>query len=144
MTAVTGAAHPGDRPARRSPGAASVMDPTSLVLDGYVADLPTHGDSPASQRHRLLRAAASRNWRLGRIFTPPWLELAILRVESGESDGLLVAHIACLGTSLEEVLAVVERLQAAGGRFLSVADGIDLDAESGRLAVRLLLSLTLR
>jgi DNA invertase Pin-like site-specific DNA recombinase len=50
--------------------------------------------------------------------------------------------MACLGSSLAEVLTVVERVQAAGGRFLSVSDGIDLDAETGRLALRVLVALT--
>ena len=121
------------------------MHSRSLVVDGYVASLTVsgHRDSAEHQREQLLRAAASRGWQLRRIFTAPALDAVIARVESHESDGLVVARVACLGASLAEVLAVVERVQAAGGRFLSVSDGIDLDAESGRLALRVLVSLTL-
>jgi DNA invertase Pin-like site-specific DNA recombinase len=68
------------------------------------------------------------------------LRQALERVESRESDGLVVARFKNLGSSLEEAVAVLERIQAAGGRFVSVCDGIDLAAPNGRAILRLLLS----
>ena len=68
------------------------------------------------------------------------LREALERVESGESDGLVVARFKNLGSSLDEAVAVLERIQAAGGRFVSVCDGIDLGVKDGRSDLRLLLS----
>ena len=61
-------------------------------------------------------------------------------MESRESDGLVVARLRNLGSSLEEAVAVLERIQAAGGRFVSVCDGIDLGASNGHSILRLLLT----
>jgi DNA invertase Pin-like site-specific DNA recombinase len=120
------------------------MHPSPPVVDGYVAS--TAGsrpqDSVEQQRAQLRRATAIRGWELRRIFTAPGLEAVVTRVESHESDGLVIARMVCLGSSLVEVLTVLERVQAAGGCFLSVSDGIDLDAETGRLALRVLVALT--
>jgi DNA invertase Pin-like site-specific DNA recombinase len=68
------------------------------------------------------------------------LRRAVERVESRESDGVVVARVTHLGRSLEETIAAVERIEAAGGRFVSVCDGVDLGTASGRLVLRVLLS----
>lgn len=68
------------------------------------------------------------------------LREAVERVESRESDGLVVARLRNLGSSLEEAVAVLERIRAAGGAFVSVCDGIDLSGSHGCLVMRLLLS----
>jgi DNA invertase Pin-like site-specific DNA recombinase len=91
-----------------------------------------------------------RGWRVGRLFeesadTLPadrrsLLREAVERVESRESDGLVVARFKDLGSSFAEAVAVLERIQAAGGSFVSVCDGIDLGASNGRTILRLLLS----
>ena len=65
---------------------------------------------------------------------------ALHRVESGESDGIVAARLTQIGPSLGEALRSVERIQAAGGTFVSVGDGIDLSTPTGRLILRLLLS----
>jgi DNA invertase Pin-like site-specific DNA recombinase len=74
------------------------------------------------------------------MFDESSLQTALERVESRESDGLVVARFSHMGPSLADALATIERIQAAGGRFASVADGIDLDTPTGRLLLRLLLS----
>ena len=68
------------------------------------------------------------------------LRQVLERVESRESDGMVVARITSLSRSLEEAVSAVERIEAAGGRFVSVCDGIDLGTASGRLVLRVLLS----
>jgi DNA invertase Pin-like site-specific DNA recombinase len=74
------------------------------------------------------------------MFDEASLQRALERVESHESDGLIVARFSHLGTTLDDALVAIERIHAAGGRFASVADGIDLDTANGRLLLRLLLS----
>ena len=96
------------------------------------------------------RCVSRRGWRVGRLFEEradvrpadrcSLLGEALERVESRESDGLVVARLRNLGSSLEEAVAVLERIQAAGGRFVSVCDGIDLGASNGHSILRLLLS----
>jgi len=70
----------------------------------------------------------------------PALDQALARVESRESDGVVVARLQDLGSSLGDALRAIERIQAAGGTFVSVCDGIDLGTATGRLILRLLLS----
>jgi DNA invertase Pin-like site-specific DNA recombinase len=91
-----------------------------------------------------------RGWRVGRLFEEPadarladrrsLLRDALERVESRESDGLVVARFKNLGSSLEDAVAALERIQAAGGRFVSVCEGIDLGGSTGYPILRLLLS----
>lgn len=125
----------------------------ALLVDGYVRSSPPRAwsASPASIDRGLIgRCVLGRGWRVGRVFEESTanrpadrgslLREALERVESGESDGLVVARFRNLGSSLEEAVAVLERIQAAGGRFVSVCDGIDLGASNGRSIMRLLLS----
>jgi hypothetical protein len=44
------------------------------------------------------------------------------------------------GRSLNDGVQIIERIRRAGGRFYSVQDGLDIDTEAGRLALRVLLS----
>jgi Resolvase, N terminal domain len=133
-------------------GAPAVRGRT-LVVDGYVRTA-AQGDwsgSPASIDRGLIgTCVVRRGWRVGQLFEEPadtlppdrrsLLREAIERVESRESDGLIVARFKNLGSSFEEAVAALERIQAAGGRFVSVCDGIDLGASNGRTILRLLLS----
>ena len=68
------------------------------------------------------------------------LREALERVESGESDGIVAVRLTQFGASLREALRSIERIEAAGGTFVSVGDGIDLSTPTGRLILRLLLS----
>ena len=108
-----------------------------------------HCPAPASiERGHLTRWVARRGWRVGRIFEETCspslgdgdgrLDEALARVESHESDGLVVARLQHLGRSLGEAVAAIERISAAGGRFVSVCDGLDLGTPRGRLLLRLL------
>ena len=128
----------------RSPATtASRTDLRVVVVDGYVpsARRLDRGSRAAHLYHGQIRSwVASRGWRVGQMFDESSLQTALERVESRESDGLIVARFSHLGSSLADALAAIERIQAAGGRFASVADGIDLDTPTGRLLLRLLLS----
>ncbi len=71
----------------------------------------------------------------------PLLDAAITRVEAGLSGGLVVAHLDRFGRSLLDGLVAIERIQRAGGTFASVNDGFDLGTDTGRLVMRVMLSM---
>ena len=62
------------------------------------------------------------------------------RIEAGELDGLIVATLDRFGRSLAHAIELIERIDKAGGRFVSVADGFDTRTEYGRLALHIMLS----
>ncbi len=124
-----------------------------LVVDGYVRMCGGGALSAAAtaiQRSQIVDWTARRGWRVGQILEEappicsatarPQLQRALGRVESGESDGIVITQLNQIGGTLEYALAAVERIQAAGGTFVSVRDGIDLSTPTGRLILRLLLS----
>jgi DNA invertase Pin-like site-specific DNA recombinase len=106
-----------------------------VVLDGYVRVSQVRGRegesfiSPAEQRENIERYIAMRRARVGQIFEEldqsgarddrPKLATAIARVEAGQSGGLVVSELDRFGRSLVDGLAAIERLQAAGGTFVS-------------------------
>jgi DNA invertase Pin-like site-specific DNA recombinase len=126
-----------------------------LVVDGYVRS-STKGAWSASrasvQRWQIASWTEARGWRLGHILEEavshrpadpaPLLRHALERVESRESDGIVIPTLNQIGTSLTEVLSAIERIQAAGGAFASVCDGIDFSTPTGRLILRLLVSVS--
>lgn len=89
-------------------------------------------------------AARQRGWRVARVVEESdgsnRLEEILLRIESGEVDGLIVTRLADLGWSLREGVSVIDRIRAASGTLLSVEDGIELGADTGQLIWRLLVS----
>jgi len=95
-------------------------------------------------QHRITQWVEHRGWLLGRMHDESSLAEAIERIESRESDGLVVARVSHLGSSLEDALAAIERIQAAGGRFISLCERIDLDTPAGKQILRILLSLPTR
>jgi DNA invertase Pin-like site-specific DNA recombinase len=71
------------------------------------------------------------------------VERAIQRVEQGESDGVVVAYLTRFGRSLSHGLNAIQRITDAGGRFVTVQEGEELDfsTDTGRLLLRFFLSL---
>jgi DNA invertase Pin-like site-specific DNA recombinase len=88
---------------------------------------------------------------LGRVFEEldesggrpdrPLLMEAIARVESGQSRGIVVAKLDRFGRSLLHGLAAIERITKAGGKLVSVEDGFDFGTDTGRLVLRIMLSM---
>jgi site-specific DNA recombinase len=70
----------------------------------------------------------------------PLLELAIRRIEMGLSSGLVVPRVDRFGRSLVDGVQKIQRIEAAGGAFYSVEDGLDSRTDSGKLVLRILLS----
>src|SRR4051812_11147063 len=107
-------------------------------LEGYVRVSSTRGRSgpsfisPALQRERLEAWCGLYDARLVAVHEEldesggradrPLLMTAIERVEAGLSDGIIVARLDRFGRSLRDALEHIDRIQAAGGRFVSVQD----------------------
>jgi DNA invertase Pin-like site-specific DNA recombinase len=128
-----------------------------LVLDGYVRVSKVGGRdgerfiSPAVQREQIEAWASSRGHRLGQVFIEldesgaradrPLLTAAVARIEAGISDGLVVSKINRFGRSLLDGLLAIERVRVAGGTFFSVQDDMSTATDTGRLVLRIMLSM---
>jgi len=126
-------------------------------LDGYVRVSQVRGRSgdsfisPAQQRDRIEAWCRALDHEVGEIFEEldasgakldrPGLEQAIARIENGSSEGLIVARLDRFGRGLVDSIAQVDRIQRAGGTFVSVADGFDLTTETGQLVMHIMLAL---
>lgn len=99
-------------------------------IDGWCA---THGHVLADIREDLDVSG-------GRADRDQLLEL-IAAVEAGELDGVVVATLDRFGRSLPFAVALIERIDKAGGQFVSVADGLDTRTPYGRLALNIMLSI---
>ena len=128
-----------------------------LRLDGYVRVSQVRGRggdsfiSPAIQRERIEAWAAAFGHDLAIVHEEldvsgargdrPRLLDAIERVEAGEINGIVVAKLDRFARSLIDGLRLIERIRDGGGTFVSVADGLDISTDTGRLVLRIMLSL---
>src|SRR4051812_28274646 len=110
-----------------------------MIVDGYVRVSQVRGRvgpsfiSPRVQRDQIQGWIRANGAGLGRLYEEldesggrddrPMLLEAIHRIETSQSDGLVVAKLDRFGRSLVSSLRAIERIQRAGGIFVSVADG---------------------
>jgi DNA invertase Pin-like site-specific DNA recombinase len=129
----------------------------TVKLDAYIRVSQVRGRSgpsfisPAQQRERIAAWMTAFGYECGEVFEEldqsggrkdrPLLMQAIGRVERGESDGIVVAKLDRFGRSLVDGLQLIDRIQDAGGTFASVQDGFDLRTATGRLVLRIMLSM---
>jgi resolvase-like protein len=152
---------PGERPHPLTPVAVRVevreaagSGDRELVVDGYVGPYGHGTLTPADawvQRSRIQEWTARRGWRVGRILEEApssacpdqraELVHALARVESRESDGIVIMKLNQIGPSLGKALAAIERIQAAGATLVSIGDAIDLSTPAGHRLLRLLMSI---
>ena len=71
----------------------------------------------------------------------PKLNEVMRRIEQGETGGVVVYKLDRFGRTLVDSLGLIDRIERAGGTFASVSDGFDLTTETGRLVLRIMLSL---
>lgn len=72
----------------------------------------------------------------------PILEQAIVQIESGQAEGIIVAALDRLSRmALSDALAVIERIEGAGGQVIAVAENVDPTSPEGRLARNVFLSM---
>jgi DNA invertase Pin-like site-specific DNA recombinase len=118
-----------------------------LWVDGYVRVSKVgrrRGErfiSPAEQRECINGWALARGARVLEIFEEldesggrddrPLLERAVGRVEGGISQGVVVSEADRFGRSLISGLAAIQRIKAAGGRFVAVKNGLDTGTDTG-------------
>lgn len=69
------------------------------------------------------------------------LETVLERVERGASQGLVVARVDRFARSLLSGLLAIQRIEQAGGTFFSALDGLDMRTDTGRLVLRIMLSM---
>jgi DNA invertase Pin-like site-specific DNA recombinase len=129
-----------------------------LSVDGYIRVSQVGGRrgerfiSPAVQRELIESWAAASGVRVLEVFEELdesgrranrrlLLDRALERVESGISQGIVVSKVTRFGRSLLSGVAAIERVRLAGGRFVSVLDGLDTGTDTGRLVLHILLSL---
>jgi hypothetical protein len=123
------------------------------IVDGYVGPSFSQGAAATRasvSRWQIQRWTEARGWRIGRIVEDvsprdaarprAMRELVLARVESRETDGLVTTHLYALGDSLAEVIGTIERIDAAGGVFASLHEGLDLTTARGGYMFRLLVS----
>ncbi len=128
-----------------------------MLLDGYIRVSEVRGRegesfiSPSVQREEIERWARSHDAELGQVFEEldesgaranrPLLRRAIGRVESGESNGIVVAKFDRFARSVVDGLRSIAKIESAGGTFVSVEDGVDLSTPTGKLVARTLFSI---
>jgi DNA invertase Pin-like site-specific DNA recombinase len=130
----------------------------ALVLDGYIRVSQVgerEGESFISPQVQLEQI---KGWikgrgdvQLGEVFKElnesggrrdrPDLLRALDRVENGESEGVIVAKIDRFGRRVIDGLRAIKRIEQAGGTFVSVQDGIDLSAPTGKFVMQVLFSI---
>src|SRR5712692_7995934 len=63
----------------------------------------------------------------------PILTAAVERVERGEARGIVVAYLSRASRSVRHLLELWDRIEAAGGQVIAVAENVDTSTPAGRL-----------
>lgn len=128
-----------------------------MRVDGYVRVSRVGGRdgdrfiSPDVQREQIEAWARLRHATVAEVHTDldmsgakrdrPGLEAAIARVQRREIDGIVVAKLDRLARSLPVAFDAIARIEEAGGKLVSVDEGIDPSTPNGRLMRNLLLTM---
>ncbi len=130
----------------------------AAAMDGYVRVSRVAGRkgesyiSPKVQREKITGWARLHDVELGEIVIEEDVsgakpvddrELGALlrRVEAGQSQGIIAYKLSRFGRGALETLQAVERIKKAGGRLVTVEDGVDSAKPGGRLLLTVLAGL---
>src|SRR4051812_23772400 len=118
--------------------AAAPASPAPLALDAYVRVSSVRGRggdsfiSPAVQRDRIAAWAQAHGYRIAKVHEEldvsgattdrPKLNEVMRRIETRETDGVVVFKLDRFGRTLIDSLALIDRIRAAGGTFASVLE----------------------
>jgi site-specific DNA recombinase len=128
------------------------------AMDGYVRVSRVAGRrgesyiSPKVQRDKISGWARLHEVELGEIVVEEDVSGAkpvdegelgrlLKRVETGESQGIIAFKLSRFGRGALETLQAVERIKTAGGRLVTVEDGVDSAKPGGRLLLTVLAGL---
>lgn len=128
------------------------------TMDGYIRVSRVGGRagesylSPKLQREKLTSWAKLHEVRLEQVVVEEDVSGAkpvderelgdlLRRVESGESSGIVTFKLSRFGRGALETLQAVERIRKAGGRLVTVEDGVDSAKPGGRLLLTVLAGL---
>jgi len=128
------------------------------TMDGYIRVSRVGGRSgesyisPAVQRDKITGWAELHEVTIGQVVVEEDVsgakpvderELGTLlkRVESGESAGIVAFKLSRFGRGALETLQAVERIRKAGGRLVTIEDGVDSAKPGGRLLLTVLAGL---
>jgi len=131
---------------------------TRMRLDGYIRVSRIAGRSgdsfisPKVQRERIEGIAAAGGhtiveWHEELDKTAktkahrPLFEKALSRIEDGESDGLVVAKLDRFSRSVSDAAVALQRIEDAGGAFISAEDSLDTSTPMGRFALHMMLAI---
>lgn len=107
--------------------------------------------SPSLQREQIERWARNHDVTLATIFEElnqsganadrPMLTELLQRVTDRRVDGVVVASFDRFGRSLLDSLAAIQRIHDAGASFVSLRERLDLTTDTGKLVLRIMLSM---
>jgi DNA invertase Pin-like site-specific DNA recombinase len=135
------------RPRFRGPRGSDITPPSLALALGY-ASVPANGDSSElrSQLGEIARACPPLGLRLvdvvsdgrstnGAAAGRPALEQALERLEAGEVSCLVICRLEHLSRRVDELASLIDRLERAGARLVSLDVGLDTATSTGRLAL---------
>jgi site-specific DNA recombinase len=131
------------------------VPPNGLQLDAYIRVSKVRGRSgesfisPTVQREQIEAWARAHGHELtwhepemdvsGGTMSRPIFDQIMQRVQSGQSDGVIVAKLDRFARTLVGALNILEEFERIGAVLVSVADNIDLSTPMGKAFLRILL-----
>ena len=128
-----------------------------MRLDGYIRVSRVAGRSgdsfisPKVQRERIEGIAAAGGHTIvkwhedldqsGAKSNRPGFQDALDRIESGASDGIVVAKLDRFSRSVRDAAIALQRIEDAGGAFISAEDSLDTSTPMGRFALHMMLAI---
>jgi len=123
--------------ARQQPATTPTDEESAPVAIGYLSG-PANGPTPSPQAGAIEAACQERGWRLAQIAhdppgpgvldARPGLQHALHRLASGQATCLVIARLAHIGPSVEELAQMIARVEEA--RATLVVCDIDLDTST--------------
>lgn len=129
----------------------------TMKLDGYIRVSRIAGRSgdsfisPKIQRERIEGIAAAGGHKIvkwhedldqsGATDDRPGFQLALQRIDQGKTDGIVVAKLDRFSRSVRDAAIALQRIEDAGGAFISAEDSLDTSTPMGRFALHMMLAI---
>lgn len=128
-----------------------------MRLDGYIRVSRIAGRSgdsfisPKVQRERITGVAMAGGHEIvkwhedldqsGAKSDRPGFQDALDRIETGQTDGMVVAKLDRFSRSVRDAAVALQRIEDAGGAFISAEDSLDTSTPMGRFALHMMLAI---